>query len=404
MNAIAITGMGAVAATGIGAETLWLACRDGIDATGPLELARPSNKLRINKAAQVRGFDPLDYMDKSLLSRCDRLTQFAHVAAAEAIARSGLESGEIAGPRTAVVVGTGVGGFVAVDEGHYSHYVEDKRLDPMGIPRQMPSSTASHISMTYGTTGQCFAVTSACSSGSQSIGVGALLIKAGLADRAIVGGAEAATTPVAMRAWQSMRVLTPDRCRPFSKGRNGMVIGEGAAVFVLERESDVRARGGRPLARLAGYGTSSDARDVLQPDMEGAAAAMNLAFADAGLAPSDIGYVNAHGTGTVLNDVNEAAALRQVFGDRLDAIPVSSSKAVFGHGLGAAGALELVVAIGALAEGLVPPQINLLEPDPACPLNLPTGGPVKAELGAVLSNSFAFGGINASLVVTHPDA
>ncbi|MCB1491723.1 MAG: beta-ketoacyl-[acyl-carrier-protein] synthase family protein [Rhodobiaceae bacterium] len=403
MTEIAITGMGAVAATGIGTDALWAACRDGIDAIGPLELKRPC-KLRVNRAAQVRDFDPLAYLDKSLLSRCDRFSQFAHVAAAEAIAQSGLEPEEVAGPRTAVIVGTGVGGFNALDDGHYLHYVEDRRVDPMGIPRQMPSSAASHISMIHGTTGPCFAVSSACASASQSIGTGALLIRAGLADRAIVGGAEAATTPVAMRAWETMRVLTPDFCRPFSMGRSGMVIGEGAGLFVIERADAAKARGARPLAMLSGYGTTSDARDVLQPDMDGAAAAMTLALADAGLGPDAIDYVNAHGTGTVLNDRNEAGALRMVFGNLIDAIPVSSSKPIFGHGLGAGGALELVVAVNALREGIVPPQINFLEADPACPLYLPTDGPIATPLRAVLSNSFAFGGINASLVVTHPDA
>lgn len=402
MKPVAITGLGAVCATGLGSEPLWQACRDGVPAIGPIELRRPT-KLRVNMAAQVRGFDPLDFLPQNMMSRCDRFTQFAHVAALEAVAQSGLTREEIAGPRTAVIIGTGVGGFTALDQGHYLHYVEDRRPDPMGIPRQMPSAAASFVSMTHGATGPCFAVTSACASASQSIGIGALLVRLGMVDRAIVGGSEAAITPVAMRNWEAMRVLTSDLCRPFSKGRNGMVIGEGAGVLVIEALEAAKARGARPLALLAGYGMSSDARDFIQPDVEGASAAIAGALADAGLPPSEIGYVNAHGTATVLNDINEAAALRRVFGELIDDIPVSSSKPIIGHGLGAGGVLELIVTIRAVMEQIVPPQINFLEADPDCPLNLPTDGPVRREIRAALSNSFAFGGINASLIVVRPD-
>ncbi|HRJ68116.1 MAG TPA: beta-ketoacyl-[acyl-carrier-protein] synthase family protein [Beijerinckiaceae bacterium] len=402
MRQVAITGMGAACATGLGVERLWTACRDGIPALGPVEMTRPC-KLRVDRAGQVRDFDPLQHIAPAMMSRCDRFTQLAHVAAREAVAQSGLSAEELAGTRTAVIIGTGVGGFTSLDQGHYQHYVENRRADPMGIPRQMPSAASSFVSMTYGATGPCFAVTSACASATQSIGIGAMLVRSGVVDRAIVGGSEAAITPVAMRSWESMRVVTSDQCRPFSKGRSGMIVGEGAGVLVIEALEAVRARGGMPLALLAGYGTSSDARDFIQPDVAGATAAIRSALADAQLDPASIGYINAHGTATVLNDVNEAAALRNVFGAALDAIPVSSSKPIFGHGLGAAGGLELIVTVKALVEQTVPPQINFLEPDPACPLNLPTQGAFPREIGAALSNSFAFGGINAVLVVTRAD-
>jgi nodulation protein E len=402
MRPVAITGMGAISAAGLGAEALWTACRDGSAAIGPLVLAR-STALRVKQAAQVRDFDPAAFLDRSQLMRCDRFTQFAHVAAREAVAQSGIDREELAGSRTAVIIGTGVGGFNSLDDGHYTVYVEKGRPDPMGIPRQMPSAASSFVSLQYGATGPCFAVSSACASGAQAIGLGAMLIRQGVVDRAIVGGSEAATTPVAMRYWEALRVLTMDRCRPFSRGRDGMVIGEGAAVFVLEALDLARARGARPLARLAGYGTSSDARDFIQPDVEGATSAVADALRSARLDPSAIGYINAHGTATVLNDANEARALRRVFGDVLDRVPVSSSKPVVGHGLGAAGALELVVTIRALAEQIAPPQINVLAEDPDCPLHLPMDGPVACRMEAALSNSFAFGGINACLVVTHPD-
>lgn len=402
MRPVAITGMGAICATGIGADSLWDACREGRDAIGPLELKR-STRLRIAQAAQVRDFDPAAYLDRAELSRCDRFTQFAHVAALEAVAQSGLSRQELAGSRTAVIIGTGVGGFTSLDDGHYAVYVENARVDPFGIPRQMPSAASSFVSLKHGATGPCFAVSSACASGAQAIGVGAMLVRQGVVDRAIVGGSEAATTAVAMRYWEALRVLTATRCRPFSTGRDGMVIGEGAAVFVIEALDRAQARGARPLAMLAGYGTSSDARDFIQPDVEGAVLSLQLALRNAGLDPSAIGYVNAHGTATVLNDRNEAHALRRVFGDGLDNIPVSSSKPIFGHGLGAAGALELVATVRAVMEQTVPPQINVLEPDPDCALNLPMQGAIKREIGAALSNSFAFGGINATLAITHPD-
>ena len=264
----------------------------------------------------------------------------------------------------------------------------------------MPSSATSHISMTHKITGPCFAVTSACASASQSIGTAAQMIRSGMIDRAIAGGSEACLTPATIKAWEMLRVLSPNACRPFTRTRNGMIIGEGAGAFVLESEDSARARGATIIARLAGYGTSSDAKDIIQPDVEGASSAMQAALDDAGLTPDAIGYINAHGTGTVLNDVNEAAAIRRIFGDLTDALPVSSTKPVIGHTLGASGALELAVSVKALTEQTVPPQINFTEADPKCPLHLPTEGAVKADLKAVMSNSFAFGGINAALIVT----
>lgn len=402
MRRVAITGMGAIAATGIGADKLWNACRDGQPAIGPLELKRPT-RLRINQAAQVRDFDPLSYFEKSDLMRCDRFTQFAHVAGMEAISQSGIEQRDLSGPKTAVIIGTGVGGFNALDDGHYTVYVENTRVDPMGIPRQMPSAAASFLSVRYGAKGPCFAVSSACASGAQAIGIGAMLVRQGVVDRAIVGGSEAATTPVAMRYWEALRVLTMTSCRPFSRQRDGMVIGEGAAIFLIESEEAAKARGAKPLAMLSGYGTSSDARDFIQPDVEGATLAIEDALRNANLPPSAIDYINAHGTATVLNDLNEARALHRVFGEALSDIPVSSSKPIFGHGLGAAGALELAVTMRALQEQTIPPQINVIEPDPDCMLNLPISGALSRPIRAALSNSFAFGGINAALVISHPD-
>ncbi len=402
MTRVAISGMGAVSAAGLGVPALWQAVSAGKSQVHPFDI-RQDEILRVRIAAMVHGFDPTKYLSEQEIRRCDRFTQFAHVAANEALAEARLASEAIAGPRTAIIIGTGIGGINTIDDGYFAFYEEGTRINPLTIPRMMASSATSHISITHKITGPCFTVTSACSSASQSIGVGLQMVRAGMVDRAIVGGSEASITTATMRSWELLRVLSPDMCRPFSKNRNGLVLGEGAGIVVLESEQSLEKRGGTPLAWLTGYGTSSDARDILQPDVDGAASAMRAALADAGIEPGAIGYINAHGTGTVLNDINEALALRQVFGGIIDTIPVSSTKSVIGHTLGASGGLELIIAVKSLLENIVPPQINFAEPDPKCALFLPTEGPLPRPLSVVLSNSFAFGGINASLIAAKPD-
>ena len=397
-RSVAITGMGAISAAGLGVGALWQAARSGRSGIGPIALPRAtSNRVLIGGA--IAHFDPAAHIDPGLLRLSDPYAQYALYAAAEAISASGLEPAELRNERTAAIIGTGVGGIGSLDVGAF-HYYQGQKFDTFSVPRTMPSSGASLVSIAHGITGPTFAVSSACASGSQAIGMAAGMIKAGLIDRAVVGGAEACLTPATMRAWEYLRVLSPDACRPFSLGRTGMVIGDGAGVFVLEAADVMASRGGRALAWLSGYGTSSDARDMVQPDADGAARAVRAALADAALAPVSIGYINAHGTGTVLNDITEAAALREVFGEVLDTIPVSSSKPIIGHALGAAGALELAITVEALREQVVPPQINCLEQDPRCRLWLPTDAPTPHAFTAALSNSFAFGGINAALIVT----
>lgn len=399
MTRVAISGMGAVSAAGIGVSALWEAARKGETQVSPLAIHR-SETVRVRVAASVRDFDANEYLSEQEIRRCDRYTQFAHIAVLEALAEAGLGRAELEGQRTAVIIGTGIGGMNTLDDGCYAFYSSQTRVNPLSIPRLMPSSATSHVSITHKITGPCFTVTSACSSASQSIGIGLQLVRAGIIDRAIVGGSEACITPATMKAWEMLRVLSPDASRPFSKNRNGMILGEGAGIVILESEAALAERAGTPLAWLAGYGTSSDARDIIQPDVEGAVSSMQAALEDAGLSPDAIGYINAHGTGTALNDINEAAALRRVFGEAIDTIPVSSSKPVIGHTLGASGGLELIISLKALLTNTVPPQINFTEPDPKCPLYLPVGGAIERPLSAVLSNSFAFGGINATLIAT----
>ncbi len=393
---IVITGMGAVSAAGVGAPALWRAARDGVSCVRPLKLMRPyAGRIRI--AAQAPNFDPAFYIEPELLPYCDPFTQFSIVAADEAVAQAGFARQEVGGPRTAVVIGTGIGGATTIDNESYDEYVVQKRPETLTVPRLIPSAAPTTLGIRYGAKGPTFALASACSSAAQAIGEAFEMLRAGRADRAIAGGAEACVINGSMRAWEALRVLTPDLCRPFSAKRNGMTLGEGAAVFILETLEAAQARGATPLCELAGYGTTSDAFDPLRSDVEGPTRCMRLALESAGLAPSDINYLNAHGTATYANDINESAAMLQVFGDKPP--PVSSTKPIHGHALGASGGLELAVSISALRDQIAPPTINFLEADPKCPIDPIPNEARKMTIRAVLSNSFAFGGINASLAI-----
>jgi len=395
---VVVTGMGAVSAVGVGAAALWQAARDGRSGIAETVFSRPY-RGRIKFSAQVKDFDPTSHLEESLPPFCDPVTQYVLTAADEAMAQAGLSRSEPLGPRAAAIIGTGIGGMYSIEEGLHKTMIEGVRPDPLTVPRLIPSAAPSNVSLRYGTNGPCFAVASACSSANQAIGIGMHLIRSGLVDYAIVGGTENCITNSSMLAWEALRVLTPDLCRPFSKGRNGMVLGAGAGAFVLEAEEVARARGAVALAEICGYGCSTDAKDQVRPDAEGAAACMRNALADAGVAADEIDYVNAHGTGTTVNDATESAALGLVFGNRLGALPVSSTKPVHGHGLGAAGALELVVTINAILENVAPPTMNWVEPDLKCPVDAVPNEARPVPIRVALSNSFAFGGINACLVV-----
>ncbi|HEY1735062.1 MAG TPA: beta-ketoacyl-[acyl-carrier-protein] synthase family protein [Methylovirgula sp.] len=396
---IVVTGMGAVSAAGIGAQTLWEAARDGRSCISEVTFPRPSrNRIRI--AAQVRNFDAAAHIEASLLPFCDPVTSYLIVAGDEAMKQAGLPLNERLGPRTAAIIGTGIGGMNSIEEGMHAVHMNQGRPDPFTVPRLIASACPSTISMRYGTTGPCFAVASACSSATQAIGIGFHLIRSGLMDRAIVGGTEDCVTIASMLAWEGLRVLTPNVCRPFSKDRNGMVLGAGAGVFILESEEVARARGATPLVELSGYGTSSDAKDPVRPDAVGAAASMRYALEDAGITQDAIDYVNAHGTGTTVNDSTESEALEMIFGKRLSQVPVSSTKPIHGHGLGAAGALELVVTIRAVTENIAPPTINWNVVDEKCPVDPVPNKARPMKIDTALTNSFAFGGINATLVVS----
>ncbi|MBT2143113.1 MULTISPECIES: beta-ketoacyl-[acyl-carrier-protein] synthase family protein [unclassified Rhodanobacter] len=401
LRRVAITGMGAISPLGVGAEALWRGLREGRSAIGPLHHP-DAERLRVKVAAQVPdSFDPAANIDERTLPMLDRTSEFALHAAREAVAQSGLDfRQDQLGLRTAVIVGTGVGGETTQDEQSRRLYGENAaRAHPLTIVRLMTNASASQISIAWGLRGPTFAVASACASANHAIIQAAQMIRWGLADAAITGGTEACLTYGALKAWEAMRVLADDTCRPFSVNRRGLVLGEGAGIFVLESMEHAQARGATILAELAGSGMTADATDIVMPSADGAAAAMRQALDDAGLAAQDVDYVNAHGTGTQANDVTESRAIRLAFGAHTERLAVSSTKSMHGHALGASGALELVAVIGALRDSVVPPTANLDRVDPACDLDYVPNVGRPMPVRAALSNSFAFGGLNAVLAL-----
>jgi nodulation protein E len=399
---VVITGMGAVSGAGVGWKPLWTAARTGESVIRALEFGR-DYPGRIRIGAQVPDFDASAHIDRATLMYCDPFTQYAIVAADQAVEEAKLSRETVGGADCAVILGTGIGGVRTIDDGLFNIYTKHQKPEILSIPKLIASAGPSMLSIRFDAHGPVFAVASACSSASQAIGMGMQMVRSGMAERAIVGGAEGSLSVGTQLTWEALRVLTPDKCRPFSKGRNGMSIGDGAAIFILETEEAAKARGAPILCKLMGYGTSADARDPIRPDVEGATLAMSRAVQDSGVDPNTIDYVNAHGTATALNDPTEAEALGRIFGDRLPEIPVSSTKPVHGHALGAAGALELVCTVMALREQFAPPTINFLEPDPKCPVDcVPNTGRAHV-IRAAMSNSFAFGGVNASLIVQAAD-
>ncbi|WP_342750251.1 beta-ketoacyl-[acyl-carrier-protein] synthase family protein [Phreatobacter cathodiphilus] len=397
-RSVVVTGLGALTTAGHGVEALWTAAATGVSGVKQIVLDYEfGNNLRI--AAQVQDFDLERFFPHLKTSFFDRVTLMALIAADEAVKDAGLAEALPLGPRTSVIVGTGIASLGTIEESSRNMALTQKRPDPLTVPRAMISASASNVGLVYGCTGTTFVVSSACASSAQALGIAFHMVRAGLTDRAIVVGSEAIVTPGGMKAWEMLRVLSPQLCRPFSRGRNGLLLGEGSAALVIEAEEVAAARGARIRGRLLGYGTTSDAKDMLKPDVGGAAEAMTLALADAGLGAEAVGYVNAHGTATILNDSTESEALGRVFGEKLGTLPVSSTKPIHGHTLGAAGAIEAVVTIRALEEGFVPPTINFLEADPACPIDCVANVGRSHAFDVALTNSFAFGGINASLAI-----
>jgi nodulation protein E len=398
---VAITGMGAVASLGSDVHSLWEAIKKGSCGIGPIRTIS-TERLTAKTAAEILNFDAAVHFEARRLPMLDRTSQLALVASREAVRQAfpdGLEAAGISATRAGAIVGAGLG-LESFDSAYQTLYGEgSNRLHPFTVPRIMPNAPASHISIEFGIRGPCFAVASACASSTHAIGLSFQMIRSGMLDTVVTGGSDASICVGFVKAWDALRVLSADACRPFSKDRSGLVLGEGAATLVLEEWQHAQNRGATIYAELIGFGMSADALDITAPDQDGAARAMGAALDDAALAPDAIDYVNAHGTGTRLNDRTETSALRQIFGAHLQQLPVSSTKSMLGHCMNAAGALEAVVTVMALRDGILPPTIGFRESDPECEIDCVPNIARHASIEVAMTNSFAFGGLNAALVI-----
>ncbi len=396
---VVVTGWGVLSSIGHTAETYWSNLSRGVCGIAPAATI-PTDQLTQKVVAEVKDYDPLKFFEEREASPMDRVAQFGVIAAREAIAHSGLTFDDGLSEQTATIIGCGVGGQSTQDENYKRLYRDNaKRLHPLTIPRLMVNAPASQISMSCGLRGPAFVVASACASATHAIGLAFQMVRGGQVPVAVTGGAEACIAFGTMKGWEALRVLAPDTCRPFSRDRKGLVIGEGAAVMVIESLDHAKNRSANILGEIAGFGMSADAGDLLSPDAGGMCRAIDGALKDGGLGASDIQYVNAHGTGTAANDETETEALKRAFGAHAKKLAISSNKSMIGHALGAAGALELVATLMSIREGLVPPTVNYLGPDPACDLDCVPNEARAMRVDAALSNSFAFGGLNAVLAV-----
>lgn len=399
MKRVVITGQGTVNALGrTVAETL-----DGLreGKSGISQLIFPdAERLSIKIGGQVKNYDAETRFTRQQLGLYDRYTQFTMTAAHEAMDQAGLEISEELSLRAGVVFGTAGGGVTTQNENYRAVYEEGKnRVHPLVVPKLMNNAAASHVSMEYNLKGPVFTVSTACASSNHAMGQAFQMIRTGMCDVMITGGADAMLCFGGMKAWEGLRVMSPDACRPFSLNRNGMVQGEGAGVFVFEEYDRARTRGAEILAEVCGFAMTSDASDIVMPSWKGAARAIGGALKDAGLNPCDVGYINAHGTGTAANDKTECAAVAKVFADHADKVMISSTKSMHGHVIGGTGAVELLSCIMALREGVIAPTINFEQPDPECALDVVPNIARQADVSAVLSNAFAFGGLNAVLAL-----
>lgn len=353
--------------------------------------------LRFNKAGIVEGF-PDDRLPSRVLDQTDRFAQFLLVAAEEAVAQAGILPDDPRWLNAGIVTGSGIGGELTHDTAFWELYgLQRTRVNPLMIPKIMPNAGASHLSIRFGVKGLVYTVATACSSSNHAIGLAWSHIRNGQCDLALTGGSESSVTFGFLKAWEGMRVVSPDTCRPFSKNRSGLILGEGGGLLVLESEASAQARGATILAELAGFGMSADASHLTLPQPEGAALAMRRALDSAGMEPEEVDYINAHGTGTPANDPLETKAIRQVLGSHADRVAVSSTKSMHGHVLGGAGAVEAVATVLAMQHHVAPPTANFTEADPDCDLDYVPNQARPMEIRGALSNSFAFGGLNAVL-------
>ena len=400
MRRVAITGAGTVNALGHDVATTLAAFREGRCGIGPLEL-RDVDRLNIRIGAQVQGWEPEAHFNRQDIALFDKFTQFTIHAARQAIGQSGLVFDEDGlSLEAGVVLGTAGGGVNTWDDNYRAVYEEGKnRVHPFVVPKLMNNAAASHVSMEWHLRGPTFTVATACASSNHAMGLAFQMVRAGMAKVMVTGGSEAMLCFGGIKAWEGLRVMSKDACRPFSLNRNGMVQGEGAGVFVFEDWDHASARGADILAEVVGFAMTSDAADIVMPSAQGAERAITGALRDARLNPGDVGYINAHGTGTAANDKTECAAVAHAFGHHADRLMISSTKSMHGHLIGGTGAVELLACLMALREGVIAPTIGYEEPDPECALDVVPNTAREAKVDAVLSNAFAFGGLNAVLAL-----
>ncbi len=402
MNRVVVTGLGCITPIGNSVpefRTALFAANTGIAPFPPYpEAPGETQGLRFTQSAAVRNFDPREHLESGIVTATDRTTQFAIVAARQAATESQLTN-HYAPQKIAIIVGCACGGRQAEETETIKLYARDARVHPLTVIRTMASAGASNISIDQHVTGPTLNISTACSSGTHAIGLAFQMVRSGMVDAAIAGGHEAPLTFGFLRAWDSMRVVSSTQCRPFSADRDGMTIGEGAAMLTLETLASAQARNATIYAEIVGFGFSADASHITQPLADGAASAMRQAVADANASPQDVGYISAHGTGTQANDSTEAAAIHQVFGPRASQIPISSTKSLHGHSIGASGALEALATILGLHENLLPANAGVTQIDPTLNLDVILGSPRKATPKLALSNSLAFGGLNAVLAL-----
>ena len=405
---VVVTGMGVVTPIGLDVASFWSSIKEGKSGVSALG-GFPLEDLKILIAAQIKDFNHRErlkgFRRDKIIMHSDRYSWFAAAAADEAFKQSGLKAPLEAGYRSACIIGSGAGGLVTTETAYRDLFIHNKRAThPLTLIRIIGSSAAAHVGIEFGVKGPTFATCSACSTAAHAIGLGRDYIRNNMVDVAIVGASESVINYGTMKAWQALHVLSPQGIFPFSKKRNGTVLGEGAGVMILESYEHAKARGATILAEVCGFGQTSDSKDMVNPDTEGPSVAMKFALEDAKLGPSDIDYLNAHGTATTINDKNETAAIKLVYGDHAKNLAISSTKSMHGHPLGAGGAIEAVACIKAIEEGILPPTIGLDEPDPECDLDYVPNKARPKKVNYAMSNSFAFGGLNAVLVFGPPPA
>ena len=399
MRRVVITGAGTINALGLSVPETLAAMREGKCGIGPLEF-RDVERLAIRIGGQVRGFEAEGRYNRQQIALYDRFTQFTLTAAREAIEQSGLTFTDDLAARAGVVLGTAGGGVSTWDDNYRAVYEEGKnRVHPFVVPKLMNNAAASHVSMEWNLRGPSFTVSTACASSNHAMAQAFAMVRSGMSPVMVTGGSESMLCFGGVKAWEGLRVMSRDACRPFSANRNGMVQGEGAGVFVFEDYEHARARGAEILCEVAGFAMTSDASDIVMPSKAGAARAMQGALADAGINREEVGYINAHGTGTAANDKTECAAVADVFGTHADRLMISSTKSMHGHVIGGTGAVELLACIMALRDGVIAPTIGYEEPDPECALDVVPNEARDAQVDVALSNAFAFGGMNAVLAL-----